>query len=287
MVRSMINKLFIALLAFCSLSVQATDTQSPDPIKDAKLVYFASLPSLNSVKLRVVESLLKGIGVSHPEDIVVDRVYGSNLYSVRVGASEYVTDSEGSYWIKSPASEVFLFGEDVVQVNINNQDRESLMELTAMLPYFEDTLVVYPPLGKDKHEVIFVFMDLSCPFCKRFHLSQRLNLQKAGFAVAYIPFLRNINDVKIRELTLFSYCLPAKERLSFIDEVYMSVKPESAYGHGKKMYPNATCNPLQESTYDSLMSLGHRFNLNGSPVFFNEKGKLFYGYGSLEKSVLK
>lgn len=282
------TKCFISLLVILAASMFAVSVKANDSslVKDESLIRLSSLPSVDLVTQRVLAMLNKAVGTTSPDDVRVSRIYTSDLYSVQFGPSEYITDSNASYWVKAQSSEVFLFGKDVVQVNIGNDVRESMLSLTSMLNFFDDTLVIYKPLSKNKNEIIYAFMDLSCPFCKRFHLSQRVKLQMEGYTVVYIPFLRDIDDKKARALTMLAFCLRGDERQSFIDDAFLALNVQNALSAGLKKYPSEKCDKVQDSIYESLISLSHQYNLTGSPVFFTEQGKLFYGFGALEKSVL-
>lgn len=179
----------------------------------------------------------------------------------------------------------FPFSDSVSRVSVSNSVRESLMELTSFLSHAYESLVVYEPMKGNRNEVIYAFMDVSCPHCKSFHLTKRVGLQMAGYTVVYLPFMRTPSDKKTRVVTEYLYCLKTNEdRMEFLNKAYLERKIKTV---ASGLPQDKSCSNLNSAIVNGVLSLGEQFNLAGSPVFFTEQGRLFYGYAAIAREKLK
>ena len=280
--------LYSLALAFSGLSFAA----EPPVIEDFKpssqdvLERYASLPSEDDVLEKAVVNMKSALAMAQaPENIKINRVYASNLYHITLDNQKYFVDETASYWMPDKGEGAFLFGDSVSRVSVSIEIREALMELTSFLSYAADSLVVYKPLKGDRHEVIYAFMDLSCPHCKAFHLTKKMKLQLDGYTLVYLPFMRDPTDKKTRQVTEYLYCLKDNDaRMAFVDKAYLERKIKTV---AASLPPEKDCSTLNNAIVQGVLSLGEQFNLAGSPVFFTEQGRLFYGYSALEREKLK
>lgn len=275
-------------MAFSSLTMAGGQLQpeSLTPSSQESLVRYASLPSESEVLDRAITNMTSALHMAKaPDNISINRVYASNLYHITLDSQKYFVDETASYWMPDKGEGAFLFGDSVSRISVSNEIREALMQLTGFLSYAADSLVVYEPLKGNRNEVIYAFMDLSCPHCKAFHLTKKMKLQMDGYTVVYLPFMRNSADKKTRNVTEYLYCLKDNEaRKEFTDKAFLARKiNEVALGLPTKK----DCSTLNDAIVKGVLSLGEQFNLAGSPVFFTEQGRLFYGYSALEREKLK
>lgn len=282
-------KLSFFLILLFSFPTHATPPFKLDEVvtsPQSELERYASLPSEDVVLEKAINNMTSALGMARaPENIIVNRVYASNFYHITLDDKKYFIDETASYWMPDKGEGAFLFSDSVSRVSVSNTIREALMELTSFLSYASDSLVVYKPMKGDRNEVIYAFMDLSCPHCKSFHLTKRVSLQMAGYTVVYLPFMRNPSDKKTRAVTEYLYCLENNEdRMDFLNKAYLERKIKAV---AAGLPQDKTCSTLNNAITKGVLSLGSQFNLAGSPVFFTEQGRLFYGYSAIAREKLK
>jgi hypothetical protein len=282
-------KLSLFLILFISFSSSAAE---PIDIVDIKktpqeeLERFASLPSEDDVLEKAIKNMNSALSMAKaPDNVLINRVYASNLYHITLDEQKYFIDETASYWVPDKGEGAFLFSNSVSRVSVSNDVREYLMELTSFLSKAYESLVVYKPMKGNRNEVIYAFMDLSCPHCKSFHLTKRVSLQMAGYTVVYLPFMRTPSDKKTRLVTEYLYCLKNNEdKMEFLNQAYLERKIKTV---AARLPQEKSCETLNNAIVNGVLSLGEQFNLAGSPVFFTEQGRIFYGYSAIAREKLK
>lgn len=175
-----------------------------------------------------------------------------NLYWVKLEgmASVYAT-ADGKYLIQG---DVIRLGDKTLH---NVSEALQSTENKALLEKLDPKdLIVYPAKGKTKH-VIYVFTDVSCPYCHKFH-EQMDEMNSKGIEVRYIAWPRGA------ELT------PAMEA------VWCSADRKAAFNQAISGTPAqaAACkNPVREQ-----YQLGTKMGVNGTPAVYSSEGVYLSGY---------
>jgi thiol:disulfide interchange protein DsbC len=200
--------------------------------------------------------------------ITITPIENSEVYMIKEGSKRtFLSDKTGEYII---SGQILRFKNGKMDV-IKNVDNPLIMEKLNI--FNESNLVTYNPEGDIKNK-IFVFVDYTCPFCKKFHENTLENLVKNGIQVIYLPFPRNSRKNIIEGLTGI-FCLSSNElRKAAMTE---------AYNKGSEFISKNFKECNKKEYYLQIMRTGMDFKLNGTPAVFNSDGKYLGGYkGYLE-----
>tara|TARA_B100002019_G_scaffold269460_1_gene262243 strand:- start:671 stop:1441 length:771 start_codon:yes stop_codon:yes gene_type:complete len=167
----------------------------------------------------------------------------------------------------------FLISGDIVSLKngvpnktvLNSEKTKIAFKLIQILN--PENLIHYKSENEKDH--IYVFMDYSCPFCKKFHENERDKLLKKGISVTYIPFIRsNVN--KILEDTISTYCInDMNKKKNLIDKAFFNPR-NYEFKEECKLYDK----------YLSFMSMGGLIGIEGTPTFITSNGYIIHGLKS-------
>lgn len=239
---------------------------------------YAELTPMPVMKDRIREKLMGELKVSSDsvKELKMDRMFTSDWFMVSVEGKQYVVDNTAKNWLRSDLDGFFVFDHGVRQVAISNEGRESLMKMRILLQSVEDLL---PGYGSDTVEPIYAFIDVTCPHCRKFHLTQLSNIEKSGHRIVYVPFLRDMDDYQAKKINLNTFCKSTTAEVkSALDEIYLRDRKDL-----KKGVPAPACNNYQKATFDFLLANGERYGLIGSPMFLTPTGEVVYGGPALER----
>jgi hypothetical protein len=241
------------------------------------------LSNISDVKSRVLERVKTDVGLPDTKDVSVERIYNSSWYDVTLRDKQYIIDDSASYWIESGANDIYMFKNGANKVGVSNKDRESLMGMiqviNSSLNYFAFKAPIYSNIKRN----VYVFIDLTCPHCRDFHLKEMHLWDSKGVQFVYVPFLRDVQDKKARQLAEYAFCADSnEEKMERIENIYiLGVKRSLA-----KIPPASECSGLQKVLLDFSLMNGLRYALKGSPMFLSESGKVYYGTPSFKRNEL-
>lgn len=233
---------------------------------------------MSVMKERVRAKLVEELKVSEAsvQSLKMDRMFTSDWFMVSVEGKQYVVDNTAKNWLRSDLDGFFVFDQGVRQVAISNEGRESLMKMRLLLQSVEDLL---PSYGNSAVEPIYAFIDVTCPHCRKFHLTQLANIEKAGHRIVYVPFLRDTSDYQAKKLNLDTFCKDTTDGIkSAMNTLYLKDRSDL-----KKGIQAPACNNYQKATFEFLLFNGERYGLIGSPMFLTPAGEVVYGGPALER----
>jgi hypothetical protein len=241
-----------------------------------------SLSPIAPVERKLEQALVDG-GVKDEGDspVTLSRLSVSDWFGFSLNGKTYLTDANASHILQSDLRDFFHVSPNLSQVSISNGGVESLSKLTGFLSSFvnEAAFPVYKSTSKIKHEtIIFVFMDVTCPFCKKFHLSEREQLNRIGVTFIYIPFTKNYSNKKELALNYAVFCQSPSVRKKAINDVYLAPKVRNF-----TIDPN--CNLLDSTLIRFFLKTGEMYGFAGSPMFLSRSGQVMYGTPSLIQYV--
>lgn len=181
-----------------------------------------------------------------------------NLYWVTLeGMGSVYSTADGKYIIQG---DVVRLGDkqlhnvgETLQAEIN---KKRFAALNAK------DLIIYPATtGKAKH-IIYVFTDVSCPYCHKFH-EQIPAINQKGIEVRYIAWPRG------------------EDLIAGMEAVWCSADRKVAFNQAVKgeVLAPATCSNPVRSQYE----LGLNIGVNGTPAIYNQEGLYLGGYLSAEE----
>lgn len=270
------SRLLVLLLSLISFYSVAYDyTVRLDDFQ--RNTFSLSSEKFTSDKVRQSLSVISG-GQSEDVDFEIERIDLSDWFKVTVDAKNYVVDSEAKYWLRSDLDNLFEIDSGINKIEVSNSERELLMDFAYFASFALDQFLVIQSDVVNPTRRIFVFVDLTCPHCKDFHLRDVKRLTDQGAQFVYVPFLRNYEDKKSRQIMMSAFCLGGNDAKRIrVDSIFISnlkdVKSEIS--------ETEECELMQKIIVDYTSTLGFKFNLKGSPMFLTETGNVYYGTPSL------
>lgn len=241
------------------------------------------LPSMKEVRSSVQKTLIGKLKLEpeYVKTVPIGRIFTSEWYQVMVDNKVYVIDQHAKYWLLVDGEvNFFMFENGVQSVNQSNKSRDALLTLRPLLNAMNETVVTYPSMKAGERKLIYVFMDVSCPHSKAFHLTKRQNMQLEGFEFRYLPFSARKKNRQLEKLQQVAWCAPSQEeKQMWLDKIYTSPKADDVYyALGQKGIDNQTCSTGQLRSLKTFDTVIENHQLAGTPVFMNESGVIFYGY---------
>ena len=175
-----------------------------------------------------------------------------NLYWINLsGMSSVYARADGQYIIQGDV--IRLGDKQLHNVSESLQASENKVRFEQLDP---KDLIIYPAKDKTKH-VIYVFTDVSCPYCHKFH-EHMDEINSKGIEVRYIAWPRGENFIAAMEAV---WCSP--DRKAAFDVAITGTEPQTA-----------SCkNPVREQ-----YQLGSQIGVQGTPAIYNSKGEYLGGY---------
>lgn len=252
------------LVMICALTTSLMLTacsQSDNPKKDdgtltatAPATGQASNITERNAQQRLIETLQKNFKTANIDAKIIDikATEAPNIYWVNLeGMSPIYTTADGKYLIQG---ELLRLGEK----NLHNVGEifQSEISKKALASLKVEDLIVYPAQAKTKH-VVYVFTDISCPYCHKLH-EHMSEINQQGIEVRYIAWPRGDQFV------------PAMQ------SVWCSADRKQAFDQaiaGTKLPPANCKNPVLDQ-----YKLGQSMGVNGTPAIYNQDGVYLGGY---------
>lgn len=199
----------------------------------------------------------------------VENANFNELYRVSKGNEILYTDKDVSY---------LIFGK-IVKVDKKNflssieEEKIKNEKLAILSKYDKSEFVKYAAKGEKKLS-IYVFSDITCPFCKKFHQYVDV-LNDNGIEINYIPFPRNgLTDTKT---------------VQALKKVYCSNNPQEEFTiafNNPNQYLNNT--KVEETICEKAFNINKFYNyadelkIIGTPAIFTENGAYISGFTDIQ-----
>ena len=255
-------KIFIACLLATGLGLSACSNSNNSDKKQDTLT--ASAPatgeasnlSERNAQQRLISTLeghFKKAGINAKiTGIKSTEVPNMSWVSLEGMAPVYVTN-DGKYLIQG---DVIRLGDkelhNVSETLQSDVNKKIFANLKA------EDLLIYPAKGKTKH-VIYVFTDVSCPYCHKFH-EQMDEMNSKGIEVRYIAWPRGEQHMPAMEAI---WC--NSDRRAAFDQAIA----------GGSITPTTCKNPVKDQ-----YQMGLNIGVNGTPGVYSSEGLYLGGYMS-------
>ena len=256
------TKIFIACLLATGLGLSACSNSNNSDKKQDTLT--ASAPatgeasnlSERNAQQRLISTLeghFKKAGINAKiTGIKSTEVPNMSWVSLEGMAPVYVTN-DGKYLIQG---DVIRLGDkelhNVSETLQSDVNKKIFANLKA------EDLLIYPVKGKTKH-VIYVFTDVSCPYCHKFH-EQMDEMNSKGIEVRYIAWPRGEQHMPAMEAI---WC--NSDRRAAFDQAIA----------GGSITPTTCKNPVKDQ-----YQMGLNIGVNGTPGVYSSEGLYLGGYMS-------
>ncbi|MEK5755930.1 DsbC family protein [Acinetobacter variabilis] len=256
------TKIFIACLLATGLGLSACSNSNNSDKKQDTLT--ASAPatgeasnlSERNAQQRLISTLeghFKKAGINAKiTGIKTTEVPNMSWVSLEGMAPVYVTN-DGKYLIQG---DVIRLGDKELHNVSETLQSDVNKKIFANLKAEE--LLIYPAKGKTKH-VIYVFTDVSCPYCHKFH-EQMDEMNSKGIEVRYIAWPRGEQHMPAMEAI---WC--NSDRRAAFDQAIA----------GGSITPTTCKNPVKDQ-----YQMGLNIGVNGTPGVYSSEGLYLGGYMS-------
>lgn len=249
----------VAFLSACSDNNQ--DKKNDTLTASAPATGEASTLSERNSKQRLINTLQAHLNKANIKAKVLDikETEVPNLYWVSLeGMSSVYVTADGKYIIQG---DVIRLGDKTlhnVSENLQATENKVLFDQLEL-----KDLIVYPAKGQTKH-VIYVFTDVSCPYCHKFH-EQMDEMNSKGIEVRYIAWPRGAELMPAMEAV---WC--SADRKAAFDQAIAGAQVQAA-----------PCkNPVREQ-----YQLGSKMGVNGTPAVYSSEGVYLAGYISADDLI--
>lgn len=221
------------------------------------LLITLTLPSLATADLR--ERVVEALAITNPS-LSVEGITDSPVEGVKE-----IKLSNGDFLYGSPDSDHIFSGRLLAFTDDSLVDLTQERELEDRARVLQEldlgTTITFPASGDERHE-IFVFTDISCPYCKKFqaHMDE---MNERGITVHYLALPRSGVNTPVANTMAKIWC--AENPQAAITSAF-SGEPFS-----QKVMP---CRAPVGDQYSMAQTLG----VSGTPSVFSQDGRNLGGY---------
>ncbi len=185
----------------------------------------------------------------------------SNIYEVSLGGEVIYMTADGRYMVIGDVRDAKT-GENLTE------KKRSEVRLAAIKGVKEQDSIVFKSKDKETKHVLYVFTDVECPYCAKFH-QEVAKLNEAGIEVRYLAFPRSPEGSEDFNKMISVWC--AKDRHQALTDAKAG-----------KNIEKLTCdnNPVKQE-----LELGRTVGVTGTPALILPTGELLPGYVPAERLV--
>ncbi len=210
-------------------------------------------PSLagNDAPATLQSALKKLIPDETPDRVSPSPIKG--VYEVAYGTTIFYISEDGKYILQG----------DLIDV----ADRKNLTSFTRRAARGDiakgikkENTIVFAPKDKPAKDVVYVFTDIDCPYCRKLH-NEIGDYNREGIEVRYLLFPRTGVDSPSYQKAVDVWC--AKDRADALTK-----------SKAGQPVPKGSCeNPVKEH-----LALGEQVGVTGTPAILLQTGDLIPGY---------
>lgn len=241
-------------LAACSADRSAKDgaAQAPEVAETTEAATFSEA-NINS-------SAQKLFGGEPP--ILVRESPIQGLYEIHMSNGVFYSSPDGKYFMQGDMIEVDTMQSMTQEARNESEGQRGAARAEALEAYLasggEDTAITYE--AKDAEYELYVFTDITCPYCTQFHEEMDAHL-KAGITIHYLAWPRSGPESETADVMANAWC--AKDPKKALDSLF----------DGKEV-PEVDC----DSPVTDHFQLGRDMMVSGTPAVFTSDGTQFGGY---------
>lgn len=229
------------------------------------LLCVAISAAAEGVSVEVAKKITDTLKVSRPDlnfgNIEKTKIQG--LYLIRVNATQFLYVGEtgeyaiaGDMYHAKPGEFVPVVARHITEMRKN--------KMGAIAP---DDVIAFPSSTDKTEEIIYVFTDVDCHFCRKFHNETLPALSVRGVEVRYLGFPRaGIGSESYKKITSAWCASDKKQALSALKN--------------REAIPENICN---DNPIADQYGLGQEIGITGTPAMILEDGTLLMGYRSAKE----
>ena len=229
------------------------------------LIFFSAISfAEENIPVDIVENIKSNLLQSRPDlkfdSIEKTKIHG--LYLIRVDSNQFFyVEENGEYLIVGDMYQAKPFGFVAVVA-------ESTLEMrkNSIKKVLKKNMIIFPSLSKAR-EILYVFTDVDCHFCRKFHNDALPNLTSAGVEVRYLSYPRAGTNSESYKKMASAWCADDK------NEALSKLKNREAIDE-------YICD---ENPISNQIDLGQKIGITGTPAMLMEDGTLLMGYRPANK----
>lgn len=236
----------------------------------------SQLPQANEIEQ--IKSKLINISPTQFSDIRVEPSIVDGYYQAisKNGAKVY-TNKDVTTFISGDL--IIVDGVELKNATAQENRLRNKKIVDDLVSKYNNTLVYYPTLAKEKVTSIYVFTDFTCPYCKKLHQNLQQFLEN-GIEVHYIPFPRNtMADVMAVKGLQKIICSPDKK--AAFDLAFADPKRYALESQRQPLSCPEAIDILNIHNYADLLGI------QGTPTAFTENGSKITGFNSAQSFAIE
>ncbi len=224
------------------------------------LLCFAIPVAAEGVSVEVAKKITDTLKASRPDLNFgnVEKTQIQGLYLIRVNTTQFLYVGEaGEYAIAGemyharPGEFVPVVAQHITEMRKNKMD---------VIPL--DDVIIFPSLTGKTKAILYVFTDVDCHFCRKFHNETLPDLSARGVEVRYLAFPRaGIGSDSYKKMTSAWCASDKKQALSALKN--------------RETIPENICN---ENPIADQYDLGQEIGITGTPTMLLGDGTLLMGH---------
>ncbi len=202
------------------------------------------------------------------EDII--QIENSNLFQVNVSGTNFYASPDLNFIFSGKV--IKLLPEDQSFQRYNTTEKERAFN-RKFLPFInKEDLIHFESKSIESKGSVFIFVDYTCPYCKRFHEGSLEKINNLGFDVYYVPFLRNPDNDRVRNNLYSIFCHKDNDyKKELISKAFTL---EMVFNNSDN---DKNCS-YSKDYFNMITNIGEYLDIKGTPTSLFYNGNLISGY---------
>lgn len=192
----------------------------------------------------------------------------SGYYKIQRGDQKYYVHKDVDHLFIGDAVK-FLDGSPIILGEVNSTKEKRLFVQSLN----ENEAIIFK--AEKEKDRLYVFTDITCPFCKRLHKDIK-KINEKGITLVYLPYPRSGLNTKLERALNNIWCIKTKK------EYHKAITSGNKYIESQM---SGGCNNDQFTKY--YYHEANRLEIKGTPFILNKMGEVIGGYEGFNNFIRK
>lgn len=198
------------------------------------------------------------------------QIENSNLFKVKVSGTYFYASPDLDFILSDKAIKLLPNDKSFQRYNSTEEEREFNRKILPLIN--KEDLIHFESNDIKSKGSVYVFVDYTCPYCKRFHENSLEKINNLGFDVYYIPFLRNPDNNRVRDNLYSIFC--HKDNNYKKELIKKAFTVELIFNNSDN---DKNCS-YSKDYFNMITNIGEYLNIKGTPTSLFYNGNLISGY---------
>ncbi len=269
-------RLFFILLTFfyTNLAFSSEDKTNVEQVDNSSLIEILKFYDGNFKKFIDKEEAINKIFKKFDSSLVkkedITQIENSNLFQVKVSGTYFYASPDLDFILSDKAIKLLPEDQSFQRYNSTEEEREFNRKILPLIN--KEDLIYFKSNNIENKGSVFVFVDYTCPYCKRFHENSLEKVNNLGFDVYYIPFLRNPDNNRVRDNLYSIFCHKDNDYKKELINKAFTV--ELIFNNSDN---DKNCS-YSKDYFNMMTNIGEYLNIKGTPTSLFYNGNLISGY---------